>query len=295
MATMLEALDVSDGQQVLEIGTGTGYNAALLCHRLGEANVTSVDVDPVLVAQAETALAACGYRPMLIAGDGRLGCPRRAPFQRIIATCSVGRVPAAWLEQTTTGGVILANIGFGTVALRLADDGAASGRFLRDGAAFIAARATSQFVTVAPGRIVELCHGQGTLHRYPPVTEILLDNAEFQFVLQLALPHLASVVIEATESCGPIRCLFDAATGSWARAEKKPNGFAVNHGGTMNLWDETLRVLSVWADAGRPPRELLGLTVTHAGTHHLWVEEPDSDQKPLLALRNCENGIETES
>jgi len=49
MSLMLHALDVHAGNRVLEIGTGTGYNAALLCHRLGDANVTSIDVNSELV------------------------------------------------------------------------------------------------------------------------------------------------------------------------------------------------------------------------------------------------------
>ncbi len=56
MARMLEALEVADGMRVLEIGTGTGYNVALLCHRLGDANVTTVDIDPSLVVHAQKAL-----------------------------------------------------------------------------------------------------------------------------------------------------------------------------------------------------------------------------------------------
>lgn len=52
MLAMLEALDVSEGHRVLELGTGTGYNAALLCHRLGDANVTSIDIDPDLIDTA---------------------------------------------------------------------------------------------------------------------------------------------------------------------------------------------------------------------------------------------------
>ncbi|MGH3610695.1 MAG: methyltransferase domain-containing protein, partial [Pseudonocardiaceae bacterium] len=58
---MLEDLDVANGHRVLEIGTGTGYNAALLCERLGSAQVTSVDIDPELVDLARERLAANGY------------------------------------------------------------------------------------------------------------------------------------------------------------------------------------------------------------------------------------------
>lgn len=63
MTRMLEALDIRDGHRVLEIGTGTGYNAALMSHRLGDQNVFSVDVDAGLVDSARDRLAVRGYRP----------------------------------------------------------------------------------------------------------------------------------------------------------------------------------------------------------------------------------------
>jgi protein-L-isoaspartate O-methyltransferase len=65
--TMLEALDVADDSRVLEIGTGSGYNAALLCERLGSKYFTSVDIDPELVELAQERLAANGYTPTLAA------------------------------------------------------------------------------------------------------------------------------------------------------------------------------------------------------------------------------------
>lgn len=73
MVDMLELLSVADGHRVLEIGTDTGYNAALLSHRLGAANVTSIDLDPSLVADARERLANIGYRPHLVTGDGTHG------------------------------------------------------------------------------------------------------------------------------------------------------------------------------------------------------------------------------
>jgi protein-L-isoaspartate O-methyltransferase len=75
MAQMLEALDVRDEHRVLEIGTGTGYNAALLCHRLGSNNVVSIDIDATLVAVAKNRLAALGHHPTLVVGDGTAGLP----------------------------------------------------------------------------------------------------------------------------------------------------------------------------------------------------------------------------
>lgn len=70
MTRMLEALDVRKGHDVLEIGTGTVCNAALLCHRLGSEHVCSVDSDPELVELARDRLVRIGYRPMLVVTDG---------------------------------------------------------------------------------------------------------------------------------------------------------------------------------------------------------------------------------
>ncbi|HEY8534261.1 MAG TPA: rRNA adenine N-6-methyltransferase family protein [Micromonospora sp.] len=79
MATMLEALDIRDGHRVVEIGTGTGYQAALLCHRLGAENVTTVEVDPGLAATARQRLGDIGYAPRVVVGDGLAGDPAGAP------------------------------------------------------------------------------------------------------------------------------------------------------------------------------------------------------------------------
>jgi protein-L-isoaspartate O-methyltransferase len=107
---MLESLDVRNGHRVLEIGTGSGYNAALLSHRLGAERVFSVDVEPELVELARNRLAKIGYRPTLVACDGVRGLPEHAPYDRVIATCAVPAVPWAWIEHTTVGGVVLADV-----------------------------------------------------------------------------------------------------------------------------------------------------------------------------------------
>lgn len=142
---MLEALNLQPSHRVLEVGTGTGYNAALLTYRLGAAQVTTVDVDGTLVQRARSALNAAGYHPSVHTHDGTRGFPDNAPYDRIIATCSFPRVPLAWLAQTTPGGLILSHLytdfdAGGLVLLTMADDGSAHGPFLPEYGAFMPRR-----------------------------------------------------------------------------------------------------------------------------------------------------------
>ena len=95
MAHMLTMLTSHTSDTVLEIGTGTGYNTALLCHRLRDTHVTSIDIDPALIADARARLAALGYHPTLLAGNGARGARTNAPYDRIIATCAVPTIPPA--------------------------------------------------------------------------------------------------------------------------------------------------------------------------------------------------------
>lgn len=143
MALMLDALDVEDGHTVLEIGTGPGYNAALLAHRLGDAAVTTVDLDPEITDAARSHLAAAGRRPTVVTGDGARGCPARAPYDRIIATCTLPSLPRSWPEQCRPGARIIAPLATGLVSLRVratADGPRAEGHFLHTPAYFVPLR-----------------------------------------------------------------------------------------------------------------------------------------------------------
>ncbi|MEU2129221.1 methyltransferase domain-containing protein [Streptomyces sp. NPDC018352] len=143
MARMLEELDVRDGHRVLEIGAGSGYNAALLAHRLGDDAVTTVDLDPEITESARRHLDAAGYHPAVITGDGTRGWPRRSPYDRIIATCTLPCVPQSWLEQCVPGARILAPFATGLIMLRVreaAHGKYAEGRFLHTAAYFVPLR-----------------------------------------------------------------------------------------------------------------------------------------------------------
>ncbi|MFK4064719.1 methyltransferase domain-containing protein [Streptomyces sp. NPDC029674] len=140
MAKMLVELDVREGDRVLEIGAGTGYNAALLAHRLGDDHVTTVDLDPEITESARRHLTAAGYRPAVVTGDGAAGCPERAPYDRIIATCTLSSVPGTWLGQCRPGARILTPLATGLIALTVRDAEHAEGRFLHTPAYFVPLR-----------------------------------------------------------------------------------------------------------------------------------------------------------
>ncbi|MEW2068896.1 methyltransferase domain-containing protein [Streptomyces sp. NPDC007346] len=110
---MLDMLDVGAGHRVLEIGTGTGWNAGLLAHRLGPGRVVTVEVDEGLAAQAAGRLEGAGLDARVIHGDGSLGHEAGGPYDRVVATCSVRAVPPAWIAQTRPGGVVLVPCGLG--------------------------------------------------------------------------------------------------------------------------------------------------------------------------------------
>ncbi|MEQ4305839.1 methyltransferase, FxLD system [Plantactinospora sp. B6F1] len=109
MAIMLGQLDVRPGHRVLEIGTGSGYNAALLDTLVGaEGRVVTIDIEPDLVAAAREHLARAGHRAVTVrCGDGALGYAEAAPYDRIIATAGVWDVYPALLDQLADGGRVL--------------------------------------------------------------------------------------------------------------------------------------------------------------------------------------------
>ncbi|WP_028802700.1 methyltransferase domain-containing protein [Streptomyces sp. 142MFCol3.1] len=144
MAAMLTELEVRDGDAVLEIGAGTGYNAALLAHRLGDDRVTTIDLDAEITESARRHLAAAGHHPLVVTGDGARGVPGRAPFDRIIATCTLTTIPRPWLAQCTPGARILAPLATGLIALRVRDARHAEGRFLHTPAYFVPLRGATR-------------------------------------------------------------------------------------------------------------------------------------------------------
>ena len=110
VALMTQALKCSGDHTVLEIGTGSGYQTAVLAELVSE--VISVERYVALSEQAGTLLAELGYRNVTLAvGDGTLGWPGRAPYDRIIVTAAAARCPAALFEQLAEGGILVIPVG----------------------------------------------------------------------------------------------------------------------------------------------------------------------------------------
>jgi len=107
---MLEKAELAAGDRVLEVGTGSGYQAALLAEL--DAETYSIELDPALAARAARALAATGYPEVhLRVGDGRLGWPEAAPFAAILVTAAAAAVPPALVDQLAEGGRLLIPVG----------------------------------------------------------------------------------------------------------------------------------------------------------------------------------------
>ena len=109
VAVQSALLEINKRDKVLEIGTGSGYQAAVLLE-MG-AKVYSIERQKVLYDRAVQTLPAMGYRPRLFYGDGFKGLPAFAPFDKVIVTCGAPHVPEALIDQLKPGGIAVIPIG----------------------------------------------------------------------------------------------------------------------------------------------------------------------------------------
>ncbi|RBM23280.1 methyltransferase domain-containing protein [Streptomyces sp. PT12] len=267
LRAMFEALDVPDGGRVLELGTGTGYGAALLCQRFGGERVVSLDPDPEVLGKARARLAGAGYAPALAAGDGARGCLEYAPYGAVVGRPVNGRVPAALLAQVAPGGALAVALSSGIAVLTAGVDATASGRFLpvlaRPGAG--AAPSVRSYI---PALLVPL----GTAADVPLPVELSAEVPRFLGgLVQPDVHELSLIDADGRRIYG----LVHPGSGSWARVAPRDDGTArIQYDGSRDLWGERAPVLAAWADAGRPRPERYGLGVSADGRHRLWLDTP---------------------
>ncbi|MFJ8433396.1 methyltransferase domain-containing protein [Kitasatospora sp. NPDC094019] len=266
---MLCDLDVRPGMRVLEIGTGTGWNAALLAHRLGPENVVSVEIDPDVARQARASLYAAGLGADVICGDGADGWRRRAPYDRIVSTCSVRRVPRAWIEQTAPGGVVLTPwdspmICWGLLRLTVGLDRTAQGRF-GPHSAFMLMRTQRQDLRIFRDVVGDEHVPDESRTSFDP-RQVTGDAWEARFALGLRLGEVWTAWEEDAAR------LWVATTDARSWAAVDPDG-TVRQYGPRRLWAEVEEAHRWWDRQGRPGPERFGLTVTPAG-QQVWLDDP---------------------
>ncbi|TDD46263.1 protein-L-isoaspartate(D-aspartate) O-methyltransferase [Nonomuraea terrae] len=279
VADLLNLLDPDPGQRVLEIATGTGWTGALLCHLVGErGQVTSIEIDPAIADQAAKNLAGAGATPTLIVGDGALGWPPGAPYDRVHVTCGVRTLPYTWIEQCRPGATIVLpycpNFGANhSLRLVVLPDGAAVGRF----------PGFASYMMLRSQRPVSPLDARGPEERHLLRTRV--DPRTIAYapagadLAMAALTGLEASHSSESDEDGELFKLWICDPRdpySWATAVWRPNSveYDVYQVGHRPVWDEVLNAYFQWVSWGRPGRDRFGMTVTPHG-QRIWLDSPD--------------------
>ncbi|MFF5262686.1 methyltransferase domain-containing protein [Actinomadura viridis] len=282
VAGMLGHLQVEEGMRILEIGTGTGWNAALMAARLGEGNVITVEVDAVLAEQARKALAEAGASPSVVTGDGADGYAPGAPYDRVIATASVREVPYSWVVQTRPGGAVLAPWGTAfdngaLVRLVVDEHGVAYGRFVDNTVAFMWLRAHRTPRFLPPADLAGAAEATTTLHP----DAVAWDDLNASFAVGARLPDVSRRFVDADD--GGDFTFWAFAGPSWARVDVTDgaSAYLVRQYGPRALWSEIEAAYRWWEQLGRPDTGRFGLGVSR---DHQYVYL-DSHDNPVPTRR----------
>lgn len=271
VADLLQWLDPEPGHRVLEVGTGTGWTAALLSHVVGETNVTSIEIDTATAEQAVKNLTAAGAQPYLVVGDGADGLTERAPFDRVHVTCGIRTVPYAWIEQSRPGAVIVAPYcpGFGlNHALRLVvrPDGTAIGRF----------PGFASYMMMRSQRPVGVADTDPDQAR-PFTTRI--DPRTLAYApagADLAISALTGLHSHTYREDDFHRMWVMGGSDQWAAAswEPKREQYEAFQIGDRAVWQEAVDAYFQWVSWGEPGRDRFGMTVTAEG-QRIWLDTPE--------------------
>ncbi|MGH3937790.1 MAG: methyltransferase domain-containing protein [Pseudonocardiaceae bacterium] len=272
VARMLAALDVEPGMRVCEIGTGTGYNAALLAQRLGAQHLTTIEVDAAVADRARIALADAGYPDVtVITGDGAQGHPARAPYDRVLSTASVQQVPYTWVAQTQPGGLVLTPWGTGYIngallSLTVGEDATATGHLV-DKVAFMWLRAQRIPIPWVRNFVYD---EDKALVSYTAIHPRLITDYQASLAIGILVPDCDRRLCWAADDSGECTVwLLDHTSRSWAAVDYVPDAdtFEVSQLGFRRLWDEVAAAYEWWVQAGSPTAEKWRFTVTPDGQH----------------------------
>ncbi|WP_242901822.1 methyltransferase domain-containing protein [Actinomadura terrae] len=270
VAAMLDLLGAEQGDRVLEIGTGTGWTAALLARRVGEGNIVSVEIDAAVAAQAAENLRSAGVAVQLVTADGTKGWPAGAPYDRVHVTVGAADIPYAWVEQTRPGGVIVLPWmprweGAGHLLKLAVHDGAASGR-LHDDCGFMLLRDQRPRSTRITGEPRE---SAATID--PRVFR--LDEQGLAVAVAGLLPGVSGGGCQNADGTHRVAAREGD---SHALAIYQPDSgrTEVSQRGPRDLWNELEDIVRRWEDWGRPQAHRYGVTITKDGLR-FWLDRAD--------------------
>lgn len=276
----LKQLNVLPPQNILDIGTGTGWTAGLLSARVGDQNVTSIEIDSDLSATAAKNLKGAGFSPRLIVGDGSEGWAEGAPYDRIHVTCAVRQIPYAWIKQARPGAVIVTpydpGFGYGYLArLHVQPDGSAIGYFPAL-VGFMMLR--SQRHAAGPLSSFQMdIQGAQTSATVIDPRQLVRDSYDADLAISALAPGIQYRVEEHDDESATVYLLETVGHfGSWAKVEYRigQREFEVIQNGDRCLWDEVVSAYFTWTSWGRPDRSRFGITVTNEH-QNLWLDTPD--------------------
>lgn len=268
MARMLETLQLQPGMRVLEIGTGTGYNAALLAHLIGDPRlVTTIDRDEPLVQQARKAFRSLGLDTIrTVVGDGYQGMESHAPYDRMIATASVPTVPLAWTRQLRPGGRLVMELrgsleGSGLILEQDVQGKAVTGSFGDEPFHFMPLLpydvTTPSLLRHLKERLAQPCRSTFELPADAPLLAAL-KRRSFRWLLQWAIPFCQAQERISHDHQGGIRArywyLCDPETKTLLRLlQRSPQArWQGSVLGDRPLWDDLQEVFGHWQTQGCP-------------------------------------------
>lgn len=258
---------LGEGVSILDVGTGSGYGAALLAARFGSGQVTSIDIDGYLTSAAIARLAGLGLSPAILTCDATGDLP--GTFDRIVPMLSLSSVPASWLAALRPDGRLVFVLSGGSVLItaRKTPDGGALGRVEYERASFMPARHGPGH---QPRHQVPGLDGDGddiTTSPYPVV-----DPAwgwELDAFLSVTVPGLGYSTATDPDT-GAATTWITHPDGSWARATGEPGQPATVHqAGPHRLWDILDGIRADWLSRGYLPLRGARAQIDPDGTCHL--------------------------
>ena len=269
---MLERLDLYDQDRVLEIGTGTGWTAGLLSWRVGGENVTSVEIDPQIAADAAANLGAAGWRPTLIVGDGAAGQTLTGgPYDRVLVTCGVTELPYGLVEQTRPGGIIVfpwmpgigGHNGGHTVKLAVAEDGVAYGQVVGHGSALM----MRSHRPPQPAPAGDVREGVTQVDPRRPFNS---DGADI-FVVAM-LPGVHTAITHGSGGSVEVQ-VWDRESVAQATYQPAVADYPVRQTGPRDLWDELENAFMAWVARGQPTT--FGMFISPTMGQRIWAGSPE--------------------